>query len=133
MKNFHQRPSASLGFPRLRREASAEGRAGFRREAAEKMKNEKLIIQNTRIYLISIVIIMITAVCITAVIFNTRFAKVTIDVWSFGAALFLIIEALYKIIRTSDKFWPNQFLRIIRIIIGVCVFTIHVCQLIYGI
>ena len=83
--------------------------------------------------LISAVILAATAATITAIIFKTRFAKTTIDVWSFGASSFLMIEALYKIYITKDKFWPNQLFRLLRIIIGICIFTIHTCQVIYGV
>ena len=78
-------------------------------------------------------LLMGVAATITVFIFNTSFAKVTIDAWSFVASLFLIVEALYRIATTNDRTWPNQIVRIMRIIIGVCVFTIHTCQLIYGV
>jgi len=88
----------------------------------------------TGIYAILTAAVAIVTVSITGAVFNSRFAKVTIDAWAFAAALFLIIEALYKIfVFKEDAFWPHQFLRYIRIIIGLCVFTIHICQVIYGI
>ena len=83
--------------------------------------------------LISAVILAAIAATITAILFKTRFAKVTIDAWSFGASSFLVIEALYKIHITKDKFWPNQFFRFLRIVIGICIFTIHTCQVVYGV
>lgn len=84
------------------------------------------------IYIITLIVVSIIAVAITVSIFNTRFGKLTVDIWAFGIALFLIVEALYKILLLKDTFWPYQFMRLIRIIIGVCIFTIHICQLIYG-
>ena len=87
-----------------------------------------------KLYSVAVIFIFMgIAAVITAYIFNTRFAKVTIDAWSFFAASFLIIEALYKIYVSKESFWPNQFFRVLRIIIGVCIFTIHTCQVIYGI
>lgn len=73
------------------------------------------------------------AAATTAIIFKTHFAKVTIDAWSFGASLFLIVEAFYRMCTTNDEFWPNQVMRLIRIVIGICIFTIHTCQVIYGV
>ncbi len=84
------------------------------------------------IYITTSILVSIIAVAITAFVFNTRFGKLTVDVWAFGVALFLIVEALYKILLLKDTFWPYQFMRLIRIIIGVCIFTIHICQIIYG-
>lgn len=77
--------------------------------------------------------LILIASSITAVVFNTRFAKVTIDAWSFFASLFLMIEGSVRIAASNDKFWPLQASRFLRVIIGACVFTIHACQVIYGI
>ncbi|MCK4463686.1 MAG: hypothetical protein KAU58_05180 [Candidatus Omnitrophica bacterium] len=85
------------------------------------------------IYIITLILVSIIAVIITVFIFNTRFAELTVDVWAFAVAVFLIAEALYKIFVSKDIFWPYQFMRLIRIIIGVCIFTIHICQIIYGV
>lgn len=84
-------------------------------------------------YALIAALVSIIAVTINAVIFNSKFAKASIDIWAFSIAIFLIIEAFYKILSTRDPFWPSQFLRFIRIIIGSCIFTIHTCQIIYGI
>lgn len=71
---------------------------------------------------------------ISVLIFNTSFAKNTIDYFSFFAALFLITDGFYKIWRYKDElYFPDQFVRHLRIIIGACVFTIHVMQYVYGI
>jgi len=84
-------------------------------------------------YVSGIVLVSLITTITTFMVFKSRFAKLTIDLWSFGAALFLISEGIFRIITTSDSFWPRQFMRFVRIIIGVCVFTIHTCQMIYGI
>jgi peptidoglycan/LPS O-acetylase OafA/YrhL len=71
---------------------------------------------------------------ICAVIFNTSFAKNTIDYFSFFAASFLMVDGLFKIWRYREEpYFPNHFVRNLRIIIGACVFTIHVMQYIYGV
>ena len=75
-----------------------------------------------------------TASLICVVIFNTAFAKNTIDYFSFFAALFLMVEGFYKIRRyRHEPYFPSQLARHIRIIIGACVFTIHVMQYVYGV
>ena len=85
------------------------------------------------VYLIITTLCAIIASIITALIFNAYCAKAIIDAWAFLASIFLIIEASIKIYLKHDRFWPNQFLRLLRVIIGICVFTIHTCQVIYGI
>jgi len=71
---------------------------------------------------------------ICTAIFNTAFAKNTIDYFSFFAAIFLIVEGFYKIRHyRNESYFPAQFVRHIRIIIGACVFTIHVMQYVYGV
>ncbi|RKY42514.1 MAG: hypothetical protein DRP85_02555 [Candidatus Makaraimicrobium thalassicum] len=77
----------------------------------------------------------ITLVCLIAftgyaicLLFNTRFAKITIDYFAFLTGIFLVTEGLYKISRSKAPFLPDQFLRILRIIIGICLFTIHILQ-----
>ena len=83
--------------------------------------------------LISIAIIAVLTAWIVVMVFNSAFAKVTIDYFAFLAAAFLIIDALYEITRRSEPFFPNQLIRFVRLIIGVCIFTIHVMQLVYGV
>ncbi|MCQ9207662.1 MAG: hypothetical protein NG740_07270 [Omnitrophica bacterium] len=74
------------------------------------------------------------AVVTCASIFNTDFARNTIDYFSFFAAIFLIVDGFYKINHyRNEPYFPNQLIRHFRIIIGSCVFTIHVMQYIYGV
>jgi len=89
-------------------------------------------IKRIDIILITCAIIAVAGV-FTAIVFNTKFARVTIDAWSFAASIFLITEAVYKMRKDPGPFWPYQFFRFVRIVIGTCVFTIHTCQIIYGI
>jgi len=85
------------------------------------------------IALISISITVAIAGSIVTYLFDTPFARNTIDYFSLAAALFLIIEGFYGIKRyKNEPYLPNQLLRHIRIIIGTCVFTIHLLQYIYG-
>lgn len=73
------------------------------------------------------IMIAITAY-ITCNVFETNFAEITIDWFAFLAGLFLAIEAVYKMIKSKSPFFPDQFLRTLRVIIGTCVFTIHLLQ-----
>ena len=83
--------------------------------------------------LISIAIIAVLTAWIVVMVFNSAFAKATIDYFAFFAAAFLIIDALYKITRRSEPFFPNQLIRFVRLIIGVCIFMIHALQFVYGV
>lgn len=85
-------------------------------------------------YLPWIVISCITTVAITTAIFNTAFARITVDYFAFIASIILIVDGSYKIfIYKNDPYFPNHFIRHLRIIIGVCIFTIHLLQVIYGV
>jgi hypothetical protein len=83
---------------------------------------------------VAILLSIAAAVVITVFIFNTEFARETVDYFSFLAAIFLIADGFYKVIRYKyDPYFPNQLVRHVRIIIGACIFTIHVMQYIYGV
>lgn len=81
----------------------------------------------------SAVLLIITTSLVVISIFDTKFARVTIDYFAFFAAIFLIIDALFKIISGNDRFFPYQLARFMRLVIGVSIFTIHMLQYIYGI
>lgn len=84
--------------------------------------------------MLSVFVTVLTAAMITVVVFNTPFAHDTVDYFSFIAALFLIVEGVYKIRRyRGEPYFPNQFIRHLRVIVGTCIFTIHIMQYIYGI
>ena len=86
------------------------------------------------ILFVAILLTIAIASLVCVFIFNTDFARNTIDYFSFFAALFLIIDGFYKIRHyKSEPYFPNQLVRHFRIVIGTCVFTIHVMQYIYGI
>ncbi len=111
-----------------------EGR-GIAQPVKKKAVKSRTISKNRNLFtaIIIAVIVSIAIASITTVfIFDTPFAHDTIDYFSFAAALFLIIEGFYKIKRhKNEPYLPNQLLRHIRIIIGTCVFTIHIMQYIY--
>jgi len=91
---------------------------------------------NKKILLITNIVglTIVIAIIITIFVFNTSFARNAIDYFSFVAALFLIVDGFYKIGHyKNDPYFPNQLIRHVRIIIGTCVFTIHVLQYAYGV
>ncbi|MBF0252272.1 MAG: hypothetical protein HQL29_00500 [Candidatus Omnitrophica bacterium] len=72
-----------------------------------------------------VMIITFTANCIT---FDSKFADATIDWFAFLAGIYLIIEGI-TILFSGTNLTPAGITRIsFRIIIGVCVFTIHLLQ-----
>ncbi len=84
-----------------------------------------------KIVLLSALVIMIAVTAyITCNVFETSFAEITIDWFAFLAGIFLAIEGIYKIYKSKTPFFPNQLLRTLRVIIGTCVFTIHLLQFI---
>ena len=77
-------------------------------------------------------IILVCLIALTGYIiyhlFNTQFAKTTIDYFAFITGIFLVMEGLYKISKSKASLFPDQFLRGLRIIIGIWIFTIHLFQ-----
>lgn len=65
---------------------------------------------------------------------NTRCSyldPMLIDILAFSAALFLIIEAIYKIIKNKDAPLKSQITRLIRIAFGCAIVTLHVMQFLH--
>ena len=83
--------------------------------------------------MIAIALTALIAAVITAVVFNTPFAHSTVDYFSFFAGFVLVADGFYKIRRYADEpYFPTQFIRVLRIIFGTCIFTIHFMQYLYG-
>ncbi len=59
-------------------------------------------------------------------IFGTSFARATVDWFAIFAGIFLIVEGAYKIAISKEPFFPPQVIRAARIVIGACIFTVHV-------
>ena len=74
--------------------------------------------------------LVIAAACVVIWLHDTRIANMSIDWLAFLAGAFLMIEGAYGIIKSRTPFFPDQFLKAIRIIIGVNILTIHLIQLI---
>ncbi|MBF0493574.1 MAG: hypothetical protein HQL28_00400 [Candidatus Omnitrophica bacterium] len=82
---------------------------------------------NFRLFMLIISLLMIVTFVVTCCVFDSKFADATIDYFAFFAGIFLIVEGAISIAR-SPGLYPKQFLRGFRVIIGVCVFTIHLLQ-----
>lgn len=80
-------------------------------------------------WIIILATILAIAVAITCQAFDTKFAYLTVDWLAFLAGIFLVVEGAYKILRSKDPFFPFQLLRSTRVFIGMCIFTIHLLQL----
>lgn len=80
----------------------------------------------------TIAILAISTFIITCNLFDTPFANRNIDWLSLITGLFLISEGFYKIFFFKKNFYPFQLFRIFRIIIGICIFSVHLFQYIYG-
>jgi uncharacterized membrane protein HdeD (DUF308 family) len=81
--------------------------------------------------LISIIVVIFGSVCIVISLFPTSFGNLTVDYFAFAAGILLISDALYKLRTDSDKAWNYQVVRFCRLIIGVCIFSVHAMQFIY--
>ena len=67
-------------------------------------------------------------------VFSTQIAEITIDYKDYSAfimGIFLVVEGFYKISKSKASLFPDQFLRILRVIIGECLIMIHLLQFIY--
>jgi len=53
------------------------------------------------------------------------------DYFPFFAGIFLVSEGLYRISGSKEALYPGQVTRIIRVIIGTCLITLHLLQFIY--
>jgi len=83
--------------------------------------------------MVAIAFTILIAAAITIAVFNTPFARSTVDYFSFFAGAFLVADGFYKIRRYADEsYFPDQFIRHLRIIFGTCIFTIHFMQYVYG-
>jgi len=73
-------------------------------------------------------VLMMAGFCVICYSFDTKFAELTIDWVAFAAGIFLMTEGSWRLFTTKDKFFPLQLFRLMRALIGVNVFTIHLLQ-----
>lgn len=56
---------------------------------------------------------------------------VIIDILAFAAAIFLIVEGLYNIYKNQDRPLSKNITRIIRVVFGFCIVTLHIIHFIH--
>jgi len=83
--------------------------------------------------IITIAAVITTAFSVICRMFDTSFANSTIDWFSFIVGIFLIVEAIFKMRNFPEAFFPEQFFRSIRILIGFSIFAVHLIEYIWGI
>lgn len=65
---------------------------------------------------------------INAEIISSPLKQALIDWFAFSSGIYLIVEGIYGIFRSRSIIIKNQLLRVFRVLIGTCVFTIHLLQ-----
>lgn len=78
--------------------------------------------------LIGAILISVLACFLTKKIFFSLRGPIVVDYWAFTAGAFLVSEGLWRILRSKENIWQIQFFRLLRISIGICIFTIHFLQ-----
>ena len=84
--------------------------------------------KKTTLFTIIFVFLIALTGYVTWKVFGSNFAEVTIDWFAFLAGIYLVIEGIYSIVRYKAPIFPTQLRRATRVIIGTCVFTIHLLQ-----
>ena len=82
--------------------------------------------------IVGIIALMILTSLATTGTFFSKYGELVVDYFAFAAALFLIIEGLYFIKRNKNEKLNFRLFRITRILIGVCIITIHFWQFYQG-
>ncbi len=54
-----------------------------------------------------------------------------VDILAFLAALFLVIEGIYHIVRNRDQPFREQWTRSIRVAFGCAILTLHIMQVLH--
>ncbi|MFH1837657.1 MAG: hypothetical protein ABH862_06060 [Candidatus Omnitrophota bacterium] len=77
---------------------------------------------------LSFLALIVITFSVTCRVFESSFAEATIDWFAFLAGIFLMVEGLYKFFTFPSPLLRDQIMRMFRVIIGTCVFTIHLLQ-----
>ena len=62
--------------------------------------------------------------------FFASYGPVVVDYWAFGAGIFLVSEAGWRILESREGSFGIQLCRLLRLSVGICIFTIHLLQFI---
>ncbi len=98
------------------------------------MKNiHKTILFTSILCLIVIIVVIIVQLSAQGelVIKCSYLDPIAIDILAFLAALFLIIEGMYKIEKNAKEPLKRQITRAIRIAFGCSILTLHIIQFLY--
>ena len=80
------------------------------------------------LYLLAVLGAALLTIFLTQKTFFWVLGPVVVDYWAFAAGIFLISEGFWRISSSQEDKFILQFLRLLRIVIGVCIFTIHLLQ-----
>lgn len=65
---------------------------------------------------------------VDAEVLSSPLKQTLIDWFAFSFGIYLVVEGIYGIFRSKSVIIRNQLLRVLRVLIGTCVFTIHLLQ-----
>ena len=68
------------------------------------------------------------SVIATYFVFNSTFIKISIDYLSFAAGIFLFLDASFAIVQAKGFSLQREFTRLVRMVFGLCIITIHLGQ-----
>lgn len=74
------------------------------------------------------VVISAFAAFFTKKIFFSVSGPVVVDYWAFGAGILLVGEGLWRIRTSQENTLLISSFRLLRIAMGICIFTIHFLQ-----
>ncbi len=77
---------------------------------------------------LGVVLISACACFFTKKIFFSVSGPVVVDYWAFAAGLLLVSEGIWRIRTSKENTFGIQFFRLLRISVGICIFTIHFLQ-----
>lgn len=59
------------------------------------------------------------------------FDPITIDLLAFAVSLFLVIEGIYRLHEHKQASFSRQFTRVVRVVTGAAIFSLHVFQFLH--
>lgn len=86
------------------------------------LKSKKVIV------FLSAIFISAGAAYFTKRTFFWSMGPVVVDYWAFAAGIFLVGEGLWRVSSSKESTFAINFFRVLRIGVGICIFTIHFLQ-----
>lgn len=81
-------------------------------------------------YIIAVIVFSLLVGFLTRWSFYTSFGPLMADIWAFIAGMFLVSEGVWRMLNSIEKRPLFQCFRLLRISAGICMFTIHLLQVI---